>query len=136
MAAPRSSAIQVGGTWQRIRSIKARDGCYEAVAIDEKGKSFHGYFNAKRSNLLLKASGETMADQRFSLGSRKANLIRVLILFGPMMIALGLLALFATAHARDRHGVPVQASADTHKSSPQVARPDLVTIDLSGGPFA
>ncbi|WP_287304621.1 PepSY domain-containing protein [Mesorhizobium sp.] len=50
------SKLEALGWW--IRSIKARDGCYEAVASDEKGKSFHGYFNPKRSNLLLKASGE------------------------------------------------------------------------------
>lgn len=31
----------------RIRSIRATDGCYEAVAIDQNGKQFQAYFNPK-----------------------------------------------------------------------------------------
>jgi hypothetical protein len=43
--------------WQ-IRSIKATDGCYEAVAVDEKGKSFQAYFNPKTLERVASESDE------------------------------------------------------------------------------
>jgi hypothetical protein len=77
-----------------------------------------------------------MADHRFSMGSRQANLIRVLILFGPMMTALGLLALlFASAHAHGRREVPVQ-DVGRSVSIPTGYQRHLVMTDLPGGPVA
>ena len=41
-----------------VRSIKTEDGCYEAYAIDAKGKRVEAYFNPQTFERVGKSDGE------------------------------------------------------------------------------
>ncbi|MCY1668928.1 PepSY domain-containing protein [Rhizobium sp. SL86] len=46
-----------GEGW-KVRSIKTEDGCYEAYAIDAKGKKVEAYFNPKTFEAVSTKSGD------------------------------------------------------------------------------